>query len=778
MGYYPFYSANATTPQQQFATAQPLEMTPTKVLKNPSPAAGPSIPKANLLPPHHANPKKIDLPFVATPEVSPLTSPDRFHNKASISQGTMERLQASIARMKESASQGSSYVPKQISTGGDAQNNDFEIIDLTVTPDHLPQTKKRSDAYSNDEVKRSSSKARAQSKERTVSSAGEESVDVLDKYAFNLDRKAYEHGVPIHLTVGTVIYARKLSTTTLAQHRNDAGCEGVCPPLVPAPAEGRKSMTSKSIECVWVGMFPSQDQADEPSDGNAGEGSASKLVKHKAKPKASIADLSKGSMKTIPFDPNGLRVVARRSDKAAKAWFLYVLVNPADDNKRCEGFKVEFEKVYYFRQFRDDVERGFQARRVAMKERIMEKTFPALSVLHGSSTPAAAGSAPLPVSASPHGPPSVAPAEPFRVAKAKSSKSLAKKRAQGDEFKGEQGANEDDHPASKRSKLSPRAQTEKLKVGTEIQTGNGTAHWKTDKNLADKSACNTPSSHPTKLSVAPSRSFKASINSAVNSSASSSRNQPATAPLKTGHVIHDGMIKKLATSQGCAKSPSQGQAINVPVNRMAINDIMTKSGQDEQHQIVASAQEQVTEPKGDDLDSQSNGFSKLADTDTKANFQQTVEHQPLRSILGDGKEIGFSAQEKGKGIERYVSFRIADSRSKGKQSGRDQPQPYDSASGGYGGDDEEENGPQSEKTRQKGLEAMNKIEAAIQKLFAQGDVGALNQIATMVDSIKDRKAPLSSSALKPYLNVPSGETIDTKVHTEQLKQLLVRIIRG
>lgn len=224
---------------------------------------------------------------------------------------------------------------------------------------------------------------------RASPSQSHNGVSSLDKYAFNFDRDAYNHQVPRRLTVGIALNVGKLDgKTSLAQHYEEAATKGqanVCPPLLPLSQEIPKPSSKNSV-CIWVGMLPSTGQMTQDNPillqapiESGGEGNSRTPAKKRARGSTSIVDLSEEEMNIVPFDPNALRVVAKKSDKITKAWVLYALISPNTSDKICQGFRVEFEKVYFFKAFRDDEAKGFQSRKLAMKEKIKAKIFPALS---------------------------------------------------------------------------------------------------------------------------------------------------------------------------------------------------------------------------------------------------------------------------------------------------------------------------------------------------------------------------------------------------------------
>lgn len=811
---YPSHTASMGLPQQSLATftadssgarpSTPLAMTPRRVSKSPSPAVRPPAPKATFGPAHRPPPSDMvahiavpqeTFPSVPLPhpEVSPLSSPELVENRA-FSREIVEQLQANVVRSQISVGGDSQTDEGGVTTANDVQQrNDavsqprcarntegeyqqdehLQILDLIPqpqaakvkatkpqgcfdeqvflpggTPYASPNEDFSDDDYSNNED--------CDETENRKASLSEDGVNFLEDCAFNLDREAYEHFVPRHLTAGKVIHVRKLNLQNLAQHRDEAHHSDTRPALLPPRAERKKPKHTKSIECVWVGMLPSHHQADEPNttqpsnNDNAGEGSSTKLAKSKPKPKASIADLNEKSMKVSPYDPKALRVVARKANKPAKQWFLYALLNPDDSTKLCEGFKVDFEKVYYFRLFRDDNEKRFLARRQAMKEKIMTKTFPALATNGPSPSPSpATGRTPLPAS----------PILSGVLAEKSTSKPIAKKRPQTDDTQDEGVVDGDQAPSQKRPRVSPLAHAEKKHVVA------------------------NPSS-------AISLSSKASSSQADVQTPPSTKAKNVSGLKKTGHVVHDKIIKAIPDAQGRAKAKKHMAT--------SCDQVARESNKGGHHSTPEStAQGPVAVPEGEDavqvsLEFQSEGFAMLADTDDDASLEHkravdavdtrfiSYRDDMLSSVRCEkGDKIRFTLQEKGKGKEKCVSSQEGDSQviDNGSDVVRSVPgQSHEANNGGYVGDDEEEN-EQEDADRQKGLEIITRIQAAAQELLDQDEIGALRQIATMVDSIKDRKAPPNTSPLKLYLNVPSGETTDTKSHTEQYNQLLVRSLR-
>lgn len=246
--------------------------------------------------------------------------------------------------------------------------------------------------------------SRSQREERATTPQSENGIEILDKYAFNFNRGAYNHRVPQRFTGGMNLKVARLypHSITLAQHRqklDETGEREVCPSLIPVPNEiGPRSQSD--VECVWVGMLPSQTStqhsgakiAQLPVDAAFQEADISdnipkKPVRKKAPVSGSILHLTEDDMTVAPFDPNALRVVAKKSNKATKNWYLYALVNPSPRTELCEGYKIGMDDVYFFKQFRDDQAKTFMPRKHATQEQIKAKIFSPLSIPTFSGSP-------------------------------------------------------------------------------------------------------------------------------------------------------------------------------------------------------------------------------------------------------------------------------------------------------------------------------------------------------------------------------------------------------
>lgn len=228
--------------------------------------------------------------------------------------------------------------------------------------------------------------------QRAATPQSESGIDMLDKFAFNFNRDAYNHRVPRHLTTGITLNVGMIhAQTSLAQHRqklDETGEKEVCPSLAPLKNEmGPPSWSS--VQCVWVGMLPSQASSQRssatsaPSSAGAdshGKDSSANTAKKSRKKKtqlnASIMDLGENSMTVVPFDRNALRVVGKKSNKVTKTWSLYALVNPSPRSKLCQGYRISMDDVYFFKDVRDDLAKTNRLRKQATQRQIRSKIFP------------------------------------------------------------------------------------------------------------------------------------------------------------------------------------------------------------------------------------------------------------------------------------------------------------------------------------------------------------------------------------------------------------------
>lgn len=178
-------------------------------------------------------------------------------------------------------------------------------------------------------------------------------ISILDKYAFNLDRVAYDHQVPAHLTSGVTLNVSRLNR----YEKNINGGRTTYPPLIPHDQE-LAVISYNTSKCIWVGMLPTQKRSDQghavtqPSSDTNGEGRLRRPARKKPKPSMSIADMHEDDIKVFFFDPDALRVVAKKSDKPSCQ--LYALVTHDNNNKICQGFRISYEEVFFFKKFRDD----------------------------------------------------------------------------------------------------------------------------------------------------------------------------------------------------------------------------------------------------------------------------------------------------------------------------------------------------------------------------------------------------------------------------------------
>lgn len=215
------------------------------------------------------------------------------------------------------------------------------------------------------------------------SSESEEDLDRLDRYAFSCTGQGYEHQVPQHLTGGITLFAKKLTQgTTIVGHLDSAEKDNkrtVCPNLVPHELEMKRA--TKTVECIWVGMLPNPRSSHKHAVSASAQSDETPKSSNKAQKKAkkiqAVINLKDGQLDIAPHNPNALRVVAKKLSKAFKVWHLYALTTSGDNSELCEGWKVNFEEVFFFKAFRDDTAAGLKKRRTATELKIRAVILPA-----------------------------------------------------------------------------------------------------------------------------------------------------------------------------------------------------------------------------------------------------------------------------------------------------------------------------------------------------------------------------------------------------------------
>lgn len=205
-------------------------------------------------------------------------------------------------------------------------------------------------------------------------------IDVLDKYAFDFNRVAYDHQVPVHFTSGVTLNVGKLHKFYSREFKfltqSSTGVQTINPRLMPHDDELAVGSPTAS-KCVWVGMLLSRQrgvqgpaQVAQPFDNVNGEGSLMKPAK-KPKPSGSTTDLNEDDIKILPFNPNALRVVTKKFGRPVKTALLHALGSPDGHGNLCQGFRVPYEDVFFFKEFRDDDATSFSSRQMATKAKIV-----------------------------------------------------------------------------------------------------------------------------------------------------------------------------------------------------------------------------------------------------------------------------------------------------------------------------------------------------------------------------------------------------------------------
>lgn len=255
---------------------------------------------------------------------------------------------------------------------------DDEVSQQTGTVGADATVAEAQDQSSSDDLSEAQTSEGTQSR---TSSESEDDLDRLDKYAFNCASQAYDHRLPQHLIGGTTIFAEKVTMGTsiyrcleLAEER---GRTDIYPDPVPSKLEMKHS--SKAVECIWVGILPTEleDSGDDTAEAQPNVKTTTKGQK-KTKKVQSVIDLEDDQLDVVPHDPRALRVVAKKQNKPVKLWHLYALATSDYGSKLCQGWKVPHEDVFFFKAFRDDTVAGLMKRRHATDNKIKAVTFPAM----------------------------------------------------------------------------------------------------------------------------------------------------------------------------------------------------------------------------------------------------------------------------------------------------------------------------------------------------------------------------------------------------------------
>jgi hypothetical protein len=175
----------------------------------------------------------------------------------------------------------------------------------------------------------------------------------LDSVGINFNRDVYIHGVPQQFTTGVTIYAHSLTKPSEGKHPTSYAI----PSPVPNLQEQRPDNPDKAVACIFVGMTLSPTKLAELRATYK-----SKPTDQKRKVRGmSVVQLGKEGdiVEATMYDPNALRVVAKKSGKTA---CFYALMNP-DEKGLCLGVLVPSEDVFFFKSCRDDNARTVQARK-------------------------------------------------------------------------------------------------------------------------------------------------------------------------------------------------------------------------------------------------------------------------------------------------------------------------------------------------------------------------------------------------------------------------------
>lgn len=566
-----------------------------------------------------------------------------------------------------------------------------------------------------------------ETQEVTMTLQSEDDLDQLDKYAFNFAREAYDHHVPQQLTNGITFHVNSLAplTTSLKQRREEVDND-ITPTLLPQPNEFEKG--SKTVECVWVGMLPSpaavlqiQSKLDQNSEEASAEGDLKPGKKRSLKKTSTVASIRDDEMKVIAFDQGALRVVARKSDRITKDIHIYALVQPHYTTK-LQGFKVGFDEVFYFRDFRDDTAISILRRKQATVAKIKASVFQGVADA-GSQSPA-------PIA--------------------------------------EQSNNQ---PLHALTALSPPSTLSSLSSMATPTPPPG--------NLA------TRKHHVDRLSRKLSTGeiiHRASSFSQLTSDKEAGAEERAESRKRK---VHDPLFEILLIQREEARKRAKAEGYYVPGSDSEIHESVEdddhKSLTNHSQDCDVSMGSITDYSDGaDELIGHGSSTSHDARMDMSCQNDEDEEGCPEHSVRrhdpsfvnytnGLIDQLAFEKSTAGKGPQK-VSFRLQsghmiDKHGKNVGSNSIDSEAHD------GGDEGESSRARSRKSA--GL--ANKIRSMAQKLATDQDVVGLQQAVIMIECIRHRCGPPKTSALSLHFNVSNSNDIQIEDCAEQLKQLLVSI---
>lgn len=568
-------------------------------------------------------------------------------------------------------------------------------------------------------------------------------IPMLDRYAFNFNCVAYDCRVPREFTIGITLNVSRINTPTvsLAQHRTDAEETGemdTCPPLLPLKEE-TNAQSTKPIECVWVGMLPSQTVANQGSSSlipsfPVVDGLENKVVRETSRksPKkkvknASIMDLTEDNMSIIPFDPNALRVVAKKSGKCTKSWYVYALVNPNPYTRLCEGYKVGLDDVYFFRAFRSDDAKTFMPRKHATQDKIKAMIFPSL--------PAPAGAFSLP------GPST-------RV-----------------------GINAG---ADEQTRLPPSVKNNAMEnlqspyKPNSLHTYPGQAAGR-DKLADDPITIAQSDKHSTKQITQASASQRANTTKSQEKGYNHVEAAMMKEIIKAGGLIDlddqttTGCSEGLVSNIGGDSSPTDTNKELRDVEAMELSDADSSSKSHESTPASNSDQGNAVEE-----DREYPEHAVAADDPDWDIYRNDLISQFHDHEISDTEMNGAGASKAPKSKGKAVHFQCENGQvvdNHGKVATADNTD--SSSSHGYDGDDEDDIESDSVVRRQ-AADLAKKMTQMANHLAADMDISTLRQGLAMLTCLKTRKRAAQTSALGLYLNVPTDEDVNQDINMDEL----------
>lgn len=549
----------------------------------------------------------------------------------------------------------------------------------------------------------------------------EDDLDKMDKYAFNFAREAYDHHVPQQLTNGITFHVNSLAplTITLKQRRDEFN--DVAPTLLPQPNEFQKGF--KTVECVWVGMLPSppavlqiQTRLDQPSEEAGTEGVSKRSARKRSLKKTStVSGIRDDETKVIAFDQEALRVVAKKSDKITKDIHIYALVQ-THHTSNLQGFKVGFDDVFYFREFRDDTAVSIMRRKQATVAKIKA------SVFHGVAHAVSQSPAPTAENHTLH---SLAALSPLSSLTSVASPTP---------------------PPGNLYTPKPHVTRSSRKVST-------------GEAIYGASSLSRLTSHKEATAKERTESKKRKAQDPLFDVLLNQREEARKRARAEGYDVPDSDSEVHESIEGDGQKSLADHSQDCDVSIGSVSD------------YSEDADELVGHGSSTSYDFCMNMSSQNGDDDQGFPEHSVRRHDPsfVNHMNGLIDQFAFEKPTAGKAHQK-ASFRLPNERMIDKPGKA--VNPTSTHSEDHDGDDEEES---SRAHSRKSAGLVNKIKSMAHKLATDQDVVGLQQALTMIECIRNRRGPPKTSALGLHFNVPNSNVIQMDGCAEQLKQLRVSI---